>query len=50
LNKFNHILKVASVVIEQQSEAIAGLAPQLNKDFEHVVDWVHKGKGRLVSA
>ena len=48
MNKSNHILKVAASVIEQQSEAIAGLAPQLNKDFEHVVNWIHKGKGRLV--
>ena len=45
LNKSNHILKVAASVIEQQSEAIAGLAPQLNNDFEQVVDWIHTGSG-----
>jgi arabinose-5-phosphate isomerase len=48
LNKSNHILKVAASVIEQQSEAIAGLAPQLNNDFERVIDWIHSGTGRLV--
>ena len=48
MKKPNHILKVATAVIEQQSEAIAGLAPQLNNDFESVVNWIHKGKGRLV--
>lgn len=48
MNKYNHILKVANAVIEQQSEAIAGLAPQLNNDFESVVNWIHKGKGRVV--
>ena len=48
MNKPNHILKVAVAVIEQQSEAIAGLVPQLNNDFENVVNWIHKGKGRVV--
>jgi arabinose-5-phosphate isomerase len=48
LNKSSHILKVAASVIEQQSLAIAGLAPQLNNDFEEVVDWIHTGIGRLV--
>ena len=48
MNKSNHILKVATSVIEQQSEAIAGLATQLNNDFEQVVDWIHTGNGRLV--
>ena len=35
-------------MIEQQSEAIAGLAPQLSNDFESVINWIHKGKGRVV--
>ena len=48
MNKSSHILKVAASVIEQQSLAIAGLAPQLNNDFEEVVDWIHTGIGRLV--
>ena len=48
MNKSNHILKIATSVIEQQSLAITGLASQLNKDFEDVIDWIHTGKGRLV--
>ena len=35
-------------MIEQQSEAIAGLAPQLSNDFESVINWIHEGKGRVV--
>ena len=48
MNKSDHILKIAASVIEQQSLAITGLASQLNKDFENVINWVHTGKGRLV--
>ena len=48
MNKSNHILKVAASVIEKQSEDISGLAPQLNNDFEQVVDWVHTGTWRFV--
>jgi len=35
-------------VISQQAAAIANLIPQLTADFEKIVSWTHKGKGRVV--
>jgi arabinose-5-phosphate isomerase len=48
LNNSTSLIKTAKTVIEQQAAAIQGLVPQLQKDLEQIILWIHQSKGRLV--
>lgn len=48
MNKSISITNIAKLVIEEQAQAIAGLVPQLNTDFEQVVSWIYQNQGRVL--
>lgn len=48
LNKKTDILNIAKACFTNQSNAIAHLEKQLNKDFVEVIDLIYKSKSRLV--
>ena len=48
MNKKTDILNIAKECFTNQSNAIANLEKQLNKDFVEVIDLIYKSKSRLV--